>query len=144
MNRHLPTIEGAWPALRTALITAIATLMVTVAGPSTGFAADPAAATASGATPTVALPSEAEQTATPQQFRDFRSYGAKPNPGGVRTKPQPPANTSARRDNRPGAPTTEGLDPRVIACAARYRSFKAATGTYLTADGQVRTCPYLL
>lgn len=39
-----------------------------------------------------------------------------------------------------GRATQEDLDR----CAARYKSFKPETGTYLAAPGSTRVCPYLL
>lgn len=39
------------------------------------------------------------------------------------------------------APTNGGIAAQAAACAARFHSYNAATGTYLGVDGQRRHCP---
>ena len=39
------------------------------------------------------------------------------------------------------APSSEGAGAQAAACAARFHSYNAATGTYLGADGQRHRCP---
>ena len=122
------------------------------------------APTSSGSlTPGSALEIESEHATTAEQFRRYRSSGAavtapknqrlgtgrSPGEGYYVAPLRPQATTqSAGRErtpagSEPGRTRRSRLDPNVLACAARFRSFDPETGSYVAANGDVRTCPYL-